>query len=386
MHVKLGFTARLALLGAWLLLALPAIAGDAAFVPADDNVILEHVGHVRRPEPAQRDLPSALAFADQAIQQGNEEGDPRFFGYAQSALGPWWNMPEPPPTVRLLRATIRQWLHQFDAARGDLDAVIAADGVGVMQAHLTRATLVLVQGDPAAARHDCVALIGHVETLIAATCIASVNSRLGHLAVVQASLDTAIAQTPGSSPAARRWALTEAADIAQRLGQAERAQAAYRQALDVMQREQHRDPYLLAAYADFLLDERRPAEVIPLLAGLERIDNLLLRLALAEDALGTSDPAFREKAAGHATELERRFAETRQRGDGVHQREEAMFLLKLRHRPADALSVARDNWQHQRELIDARLLIECAAADGQPAAALPARDWAQRTGIQDARL
>lgn len=385
MHLTARQWVRLAFLSA-LLCGLSAWASDSAFVPTDDNQVLEHVGHVTRPRPATRDLSAAVAYASQAIKQGNEEGDPRYFGYAQSALDPWWNLAQPPPTVRLLRATIRQWLHQFDAARTDLDALIAADGTGVMQAHLTRATLLLVQGDPAAARHDCVTLIGHVETLIAATCIASVNSRLGHLPAVQAALDVAIQQTPGPSPAALRWALTESADIAERRGQFDRAEAAYRRALDVMQGEGSRDPYLLAAYADFLLDRQRPADVVPLMAGLERIDNLLLRLTLAEAALGASDATWKAKAANHESELERRFAETRQRGDGVHQREEAMYLLKLRHRPAEALAVARDNWQHQRELIDARLLIQCAIADSQPAAATAVRDWAQRTGIEDVRL
>jgi tetratricopeptide (TPR) repeat protein len=288
--------------------------------------------------------------------------------------------------VRLLRASILQWLHQFDAARADLDALIAADGADVMQAHLIRATVMLVQGDPASARHDCVALINHVETLIAATCIASVNSRLGPLGTVRQALEAAVAQTPQASLVAKRWALTELADMEIRLRQPDRAEKYFLDALALSQQEGARDTYLLAAYADFLLDAHRPQQVITLLQGLDRIDNLFLRQALAEQQLAATDPSFGALANRDTIELARRFAETRERGDGVHQREEAMLQLSLQHDPQRALETATVNWQRQRELIDARLLLDCASAAGRPAAADTVRQWAKRTGLQDARL
>ena len=367
------------------------------YVPADDAVILERVVQTRvgstdfrrlQQAAAQNpnNLTAVLPYAKAAIQLGNEESDPRYFGYAQSSLSPWWKAPAPPIEVMQLRADILQWQHQFDAARRDLDAIIAADVQGVNQAHLTRATVEMVQGQPDVARHDCVALIDHVETLIAATCIASVNSLLGNPTLIGKALGEAVVQSPGASTEASLWAWTEMAEIAERVGQTAEAEAAFINALAVMHRSGHRDPYLLAAYADFLLDRQRPAEVINLLDGLSRMDNLLLRIALAEDALGRTDSTMRARAREHAADLQRRFDETRQRGDSVHQREEAIYLLKLRHQPDRALEVAKDNWGRQRELIDARVFLESAKAAGKPEAAADVRAWMHRFHVQDARL
>ena len=208
-----------------------------------------------------------------------------------------WNLPNPPAEVRLLRATILQWQHQFDAARLDLDAVISADDKGVVQAHLTRATVLMVQGEPDAARHDCAALVNHTEPLIAATCIAAASALMGRAVPMEAALTTALTQTGKATPAASVWAYTELAEINDRLGRVEAARRDYQQALQLQQATGHRDPYLLASYADFLLDRGENAQVVLLLDGLERIDNLLLRLALAETALGRTDAAMRSAAA-----------------------------------------------------------------------------------------
>jgi tetratricopeptide (TPR) repeat protein len=382
-----------------LLIGGPLLAAsNTPFTPSRDDMVLEHVARssaateeFRRLQQAAHaepnSLPPALAFSRAAIALGNEEGDPRYFGYAQSALAPWWDAPKSPSEVLLLKATILQWQHQFDRASQDLAAVIAADGAGVSQAHLTRATLELVQGDPAAARHDCVALIDHVETLIAATCIASANALMGRAATIETSLRSAIEQSRDASPEALLWAWTEVAEIADRLGESEAAGSAYADALAVMQKRGHRDPYLLAAYADYLLDRGKEAEVVQLLGDLSRLDNLLLRLALAENALGQrGDAAMRAKSLEHSIQLQRRFDETRQRGDFVHQREEAIYLLKLRHAPEQALTAAQENWRHQRELIDARVLLESASAAHDTRAEREVAEWLHHLGIEDVRL
>jgi tetratricopeptide (TPR) repeat protein len=382
-----------------LLIAAPILAAsNTPFTPSRDNMVLEHVARssavteaFRRLQQAAHaepnSLPPALAFSRAAIALGNEEGDPRYFGYAQSALAPWWDALKSPSEVLLLKATILQWQHQFDRASEGLAAVIAADGAGVSQAHLTRATLELVQGDPAAARHDCVALIDHVETLIAATCIASANALTGRAATIETSLRNAISQSRDASPEALLWAWTEVAEIADRLGESEAAGGAYANALAIMQKRGHRDPYLLAAYADYLLDRGKEAEVVQLLGDLSRLDNLLLRLALAENALGQrGDAAMRAKSLEHGNDLQRRFDETRQRGDFVHQREEAIYLLKLRHAPEQALAAAEENWRRQRELIDARVLLESASAAHDTRAEGEVAEWLHRLGIEDVRL
>ena len=53
-----------------------------------------------------------------------------------------------------------------------------------------------------------------------------------------------------------------------------------------------RDPYLLGAYADLLLDQGRAREAAELLKNENRADGLLLRLALAESMLTPRPAAF----------------------------------------------------------------------------------------------
>ena len=137
-----------------------------------------------------------------------------------------------------------------------------------------------------------------------------------------------------------------------------------------------RDPYLLGAYADFLLDQDRPGEVLELLEDESRIDPLLLRLALAERRLGAA--ALDE----HLALLQDRFDAARRRGDSVHLREEARFTLHLLDRPGEALELARRNWATQREPADARVLLEAALAASKPAAAQPVLEWLERTGLE----
>jgi hypothetical protein len=50
------------------------------------------------------------------LELGRVSGDPRYAGYAEAALAPWWHLDQPPQEVLVLRATLRQRMHLFDAA------------------------------------------------------------------------------------------------------------------------------------------------------------------------------------------------------------------------------------------------------------------------------
>jgi hypothetical protein len=170
--------------------------------------------------------------------------------------------------------------------------------------------------------------------------------------------------------------LTRLAEIEDRRGDAPAAEAAYRQALALG----ITDGYLLAAYADFLLDHGRPAEVLPLLKDKERSDLLLLRLAIASQALNAP------QKAGWSKELAARFDAARLRGDTVHQKEESRFALSLLGQGERALTLAVENYKVQREPADARILLEAALAAKQPAAAGPALKWMADSGIESVVL
>jgi hypothetical protein len=389
----------LAALAISALLPLVCSAG-MPYRPPSDALVLEQLApsndpatvHLRRlqvemaADPA--DFAPAAAYARAAIELGRQEQDPRDFGYAQSALAPWWDSPQAPSEARLLRAVLEQWHHDFPAALRDLDALIDNDTDESVQAHLTRASLREVQGDPVGALRDCVALIGHTDTLTEATCITGANSLRGQAASSLRSLDAALANNRDPiTPAVRLWALTQAAEISERLGKLEDAKRRYEIALAEMDRNGDRAPYLLSAWADFELDQRQPQAVITRLHGCERIDNLLLRLALAERQLAQAgDQTVAIALESHRRQLADRFAETRQRGDKVHQREEAIFELELQQDAAQALSLAEQNWQVQREPLDARVLLTAAGAAHQPAAAQPVLAWMAATRIEDVRL
>jgi hypothetical protein len=170
----------------------------------------------------------------------------------------------------------------------------------------------------------------------------------------------------------RLWVLTRLAETEERRGEVAAAERAYRDALALGLP----DVYLLAAYADFLLDNGRAAEVMPLLMPHARADVLLLRLAIAAKA--TQD-ARRETLA---RELQARFDAARARGDTSHRKEESRFALAVQGQADRALALARANYEQQRELADARILLEAALAARQRSAAQPVLLWMQDTGIE----
>jgi len=166
------------------------------------------------------------------------------------------------------------------------------------------------------------------------------------------------------------------AEIAERQGNLPEAEQHYRRALSL----DPSDPYLLGAYADFLLDRRRTSEVVVLLQKNTRVDGLLLRYALALKHQGSAE------AARHIDDLQSRFAAAVLRGDTVHRREQARFELHLRGDPAAALELARKNWEVQKEPADARVLLEAAIAGKAKAEAKPVLAWLKQTGLKDRTL
>jgi hypothetical protein len=137
------------------------------------------------------------------------------------------------------------------------------------------------------------------------------------------------------------------------------------------------DGFLLAAYADFLLDYGRPQEVIALLKDWTAADPLLLRLALAEAAVKATG------AREHRATLADRYAAARLRGDTTHEQEESRFCLQLLNQPEDALKLAQSNWRVQREPRDARVLLDAAVALRRPEAAQPVLDWMAQSRVED---
>ena len=369
---------------ACLLLALWAGGGAAApYTPQSDQQVLVRLrasasGRNGAANDLQRQLARnprqpglAAQVAHQHLVRLMAEGDPRFAGYAQAALAPWWADPAPPAELRVARAVLRQFQHDFDAALADLDAVVKQDPAHV-QAWSWIAAIAMVQARYDRARQACDGAAPFAGELLARSCAATVEAATGQARQAAATLQQALKAEPDAAPELRLWVQTRLAETQERLGDAPAAEAAYRQALALGLD----DSYLLAAYADFLLDQKRPAEVLTLLKDRERNDLHLLRLALAGRA--TANP----KAAAWQADLAARFDAARQRGDTAHQKEEARFALELLGDAARALPLAKANYAVQREAADARVLLQSALAARQKAAAAPALDWLRRSRFE----
>lgn len=368
---------------------LPALALAAPYTPKDGGAVIEQLP--RRADATQlelralrqqlnttpQDLALASGLAQRYIGLARSETDPRYLGYAQAALAPWWRQAAPPVPVRLLRATILQSTHQFGPALQDLDAVIAQEP-GNGQAWLTRATVLTVQGDYAQATASCARLSALTTQLVTVTCIANVASVTGRAASSERLLDLTLQRSAGAAPELESWALTLLAEMATRRGETALAEARYKKALA----QQPRDSYLLGAYTDFLLDQRRPQEVVKLLKDQQRIDALLLRHALALQELPGQQAPFQAAKA----ELAARFHAAMQRGDTVHQREQARFALFLQQDLPAALQLAQKNWAIQKEVPDMRILLEAALAARNYAAAQPVLAWVAANGVEDVAL
>ena len=362
-----------------------ASATAEPFVPADDSAVLERLPATAladtelrrlRGELAEdpKNLTRALDLAWRYVSIARAEGDPRWNGYAQAVVAQWWSAADPPPGVLLLRATLRQNRHDFDGALKDLGLLLRKEPRN-RQAWLTRAMILQVRGDLLGAQRSCRVFSRLDRSLLSRACTAQVASLTGRAEAGYEWLARA-AELAGERGSDRVWSLTNLAQIAERLGETELAESHFREALALGVR----DVYLLAAYADFLLGERRPRDVLELLVDETRSDALYLRRALAEREIDSPE------VENHVRNLEARFASSRLRGEETHMGSESRFTLQLLGRPAQALDLALGNWALQKEPIDARLVLEAALAAGRPEAARPVVAWLQETGLEDVRL
>ncbi|MDM0107383.1 hypothetical protein QTH97_20725 [Variovorax sp. J22R24] len=395
MRTLLGPRAGLARCGllAALLCAAGAPLGAAPRVPASDDTIVETLPAIagwsreeRRLRQAlaqrPRDEATALAAAQAYLELARTQGDARYAGYALGALRAWdaTAAAQTPPALLVMRATIAQFLHDFDGAEATLKSALARQP-GNAQAWITLATIQRVRGRYAESDTACRALGRVGPTLYGLACLAENAGLRGDHESARETLRGLLADPSlrGAQQAGtRQWLLTSLAEIEELAGRPGAAEAFYRQALQA-----ERSGYLLLAYSDFLLREKRPAEVAALLAKEPRSDAVLLRLAIAArrtDSVGS--------ARQDLDELQARFdaAAQRPRNAEAHAREGALFALDVEGDARRALDFARANVRLQREPIDLLLLARAAAAAGDEEARSELKALMQRTGLRDARI
>jgi len=368
-----------------LLLGAHGAVGAAPYTPLDDTTVIERLSpdahgealrRLAQSNPGTRSLDPTIAvtLARRYIERSRAEADPRLLGYAEGLLVSWTTSPDVPTDVLLLRATVLQARHRFDAALKDLDTVISRRPDDV-QAWLTRATVLRVQGRYADAAQACARMLDLAPGFASTLCGLSVMGVSGDLAGATRAMQALQAHAPQQPLAVQSWFDAELADLFERAGRRDEAEDRYRAALA----RDPTEPGLLAAYADFLLDGDRAAEVERMTAPLLRIDALCLRNAIARERLGRPQGAEVDALASS-------YAAAHRRGEDLHLREEARFTLEVTKNAAAALALAQRNWDVQHEPWDARLLIAAAEAAGKPQSMQPVRDWLLSSKLQDVRL
>lgn len=360
----------------------------APFIPAEEELVLERLPFKASDPVAKKSsalraelklTPSdpniAAALAKTYYDAGVNYGDPRFISYAEASLQAWWKLPSPPAAILKIRAAIYQYRHEFSKARDDLARVLTANPLDA-EALALSAAIYMVQARYPEAKADCRALQNSSSVLIASACSATLDALTGQLRKSYTDLVQVYRDSPTAPADEKLWVLTRLAEMQERAGNSEAAEMHYREALRLGTTQ----VFLLASYADFLLDQQRPAEALALLINAPPADGLLLRQVLAAKASASVE------AARLAAALRARFAAANQRGDKTHQQEEARFALEIEGQTAKALQLAAENWQVQREPRDARILLEAALAAKNPQSAKPVIVWLKESGIEDQRL
>ena len=245
----------------------PALAASKVYVPTDDAQIVATVpasaalqGLNRMRAALARDPNNwslGLRVAQRYIELSRSDGDPRYLGYAQAVLKPWWSGDR--PELVLLRATIRQSMHEFDSALADLKQ-LNRTGSADAQALLTQATIEQVLGRYNDALKTCELLRAQSPGLISDACSADARSLMGEFDAYE-SLNTRLSAETKLDTDTRGWLHTMLAEMLERQARHDEAQGHYETAVRLAP-----TLYTRAAYADFLLMRGRPEQALSIVS------------------------------------------------------------------------------------------------------------------------
>ena len=367
-------------------------AQAAPFTPPNDSDVVERLPLTATDPSARRlqslrkqleakpdDVALRLEIARRYFDLSMAQGDPRYVGYASAAIAPLGKNSASATAGNadywLLHGMLQQYSHDFEGALASLErASLAAPQSPVPMAW--RAAIQMVQANYAKAQAECDSIKPLVTPLFATGCTQYVRASTGELQSAFDTLNAAVIAEPNAQAELMLWELTRLAEMAIRLKRFDAAESYFQRALKLGVTDQ----FLLGAYADFLLQQKKPEAVITLLTDWERSDILLLRLALAGKA------ANHKKAADWASALRDRFVDAAKRGDRLHEQEAARFELDIEKNPKKALALAANNYKLQKEPRDAEVLLRTALAANDAAAAQPALTWLTQSRYEDAHL
>jgi Tfp pilus assembly protein PilF len=377
-------TSRCALAAAAVLALWATAAAAAPYTPAGDNEIVERLPVASDPalravESLRRQLASRpqddalrLDLGERYFALAMAQGDPRYVGYAMASIAPLEKAAAGDSRYWLVRGQLQQYSHDFEGALASLKRASEIDPQAA-EPVAWRAAIYMVQAQYPLAAAECDRLAKIANALFAQGCTAYVRATTGQLVPAYEMLSNALSEARGVAPEMMLWLQTRLAEMAVRLERWGDAERHYRTALS----QGVTDQFLLGSYADFLLLRGRPQEVLQLLAGWERSDVLLLRLALAGRAMN------HPRSGEWLSQLRDRFEAAARRGDRLHEQEAARWELELEHDAPRALAYAKSNYTKQKEPRDAEVLLRAALAARDPAAAQPVLEWLKTSGYED---
>lgn len=303
----------------------------------------------------------AVRLAEELLEQGKSLADMTPINLAASLLERFAGQPGAKPKTLMTLAACKSYKHDFPGAIRLFERA-SAEGEARNQADLQLISILITTGrfEEARARFSRnPSLMGDSRGM---TLISLLASMTGKLQLAYETLQRAETAGTSLSSAERRWQLAILAEMADRLGDSAAAERCYTTALSLSKT----DMFLSSAWLNFLIRAGRREEARLFVHDSPLRDKLGLWSAIA--GLAHQSPA----------EFEEQFTRST-----VHERERAIFLLKVKNDPAAALEAALSNWSIQKETIDVRLVFECAAATGNPSAADPVRRWAKANRYED---
>ena len=364
------------------------VLADEPFVPDADEVILETLprdllssrdalASLRKQMQADPDdIHVASRVASSYLRMGSQNGDPRFFGYAQAALADWWETSDVPSSVLRVRAKLQEKDHNYRAAIVDLELLLQKDARDV-QAWIELSNIHRVLGEYEKAQQvgdQLAAFAGPVPIVI---CEAPLLAATGRVEQAYAMLERIPPATMEQLPSVVGWRLASLAEYALQLGKVELAESHFETGLAKRPSNLH----LIRGYGDLLIDTQRYQEALDVLRPHLGDNGVLLRAALAAERAAKVSLAQK-----YCQQLENRFAEIRLRGSKPHGRFESRFALQLQRRPLHALELAEANWRNQKEFRDSYNLLAAALAADLPAAAAPVLEFLRHHNVVDQRL
>lgn len=337
---------------AMLLLNSPATAHDPL---ADEQQVHEHNEHHAMEELS--NYGANLLDVRKLIDTFRELGDDKYLDEAWELLTPALKSQTPDAETLVVAAFVAQSRHKFEYAEQLVKRSLAINANND-EARLLLASIQLVRGNTEAAEKSCRQL-RNVSPLVLLTCkgrvaLANGNHKKG-FEQLQGVLS--LSQSDRLPPELRAWSISVAGDLASAAGYPDKAIAAYKRSLDLVERTQVR-----AALADVFLSIGDFDGAQHTLEHGSLALPLLVRRMIVAKQLGRINVL-----QSTVTKVHKEFKGWIANKDWLHAREMARFFIDVVDHPKLARRLALINIDLQKEPEDYRLEMRTRLATAENA-------------------